>query len=323
MSDSEGSFTKQVRIQFGLDDEGFLGRECPECEGYFKVKLGTGLKDLAPCTCPYCGHVGDHKSFYTKEQIEYARSVALREAGEMAKGFLRNYAQDFNRRHSRRDSFISLHMSVRENELPLANYEEKQLETMLTCGQCTLEYAVYGVFAFCPDCGRQNSIQILLKSLEVSEKLLTIAQDQNKEVADSLMVSSLNGVVAAFDGFGKRLCRDHTEISSNKVRALTVSFQNVFKARKLVLELFGFDFATCISKAEWRSLNRAFQKRHLFAHNMGVIDEPYKQMSGDQAALVNRKVTLSDEEVMEASTLVKQVGLFLEQKFTQLSEERQ
>lgn len=322
MSDGE-NLTKQIRIQLQSDDKGLIGRECPTCEGYFKVKPGTGIKDSIPCTCPYCGHVGEHKTFYTKEQIAYARSYALREAGEMAKGFIRNFAQDFNRKNDKRDSFISFRMSVQENELPLANYEEKQLETTLICGQCTLQYAVYGVFAFCPDCGRQNSIQILMKSLEVSEKLLLIAQEQDKETAGTLIASSLNGIVATFDGFSKRLCRDYAEYSSDKARASTVSFQNVLKSRKQVSKFFGIDFAAFLSEVEWQNLNRAFQKRHLFAHNMGIIDEQYKQIADDQSASVGRKVVLDIREVRQTAELVKQIGLYLEQKFVQLSEERQ
>ena len=43
---------------------------------------------------------------------------------------------------------------------------EKQLETEVVCVNCTLRYSVYGVFAFCPDCGQHNSLQILDKNLD-------------------------------------------------------------------------------------------------------------------------------------------------------------
>lgn len=75
-----GNLGNQITVPLQTDDEGYFGRECPveECLGYFKVTPGTGIKGPAPCHCPYCGHSGDQKTFFTQEQIEYAQSVALR-----------------------------------------------------------------------------------------------------------------------------------------------------------------------------------------------------------------------------------------------------
>lgn len=48
----------QFSISIPPDENGLIGRECPEpnCESYFKIQPGTGLKgeDL-PCHCPDCG----------------------------------------------------------------------------------------------------------------------------------------------------------------------------------------------------------------------------------------------------------------------------
>ncbi len=65
----------QVSVRIEPDAEGYIGRECPVEAGlgYFKITPGTGIKVPAPCHCPYCGHSGDQKNFFTKEQLEYAR----------------------------------------------------------------------------------------------------------------------------------------------------------------------------------------------------------------------------------------------------------
>jgi len=70
----------KVTVPLQPDEGGYIGRECPkqDCLGYFKVTLGPGIKGPAPCHCPYCGHTGDQNSFFTQEQIEYGRSVAIR-----------------------------------------------------------------------------------------------------------------------------------------------------------------------------------------------------------------------------------------------------
>src|SRR5688572_14551152 len=72
----------RVAVSIPTDEHGYWGRECPvpACEGYFKVKPGTGLvgEDL-PCYCPYCGHSASSNEFWTRAQIEYAESVALQQ----------------------------------------------------------------------------------------------------------------------------------------------------------------------------------------------------------------------------------------------------
>lgn len=78
---SSGFGNQQIRVPLRADRDGFLGRECPnpECEGYFKITPGNDIADPAPCHCPYCGHTGDPNTFFTKEQIEYAKSMAMQQ----------------------------------------------------------------------------------------------------------------------------------------------------------------------------------------------------------------------------------------------------
>ena len=64
-------------IDIKSDDEGYTGRECPKCEKYFKIKFGTRLPGDVPCHCPYCNHTDSHDTFWTKDQLDYAESVAI------------------------------------------------------------------------------------------------------------------------------------------------------------------------------------------------------------------------------------------------------
>jgi hypothetical protein len=70
----------QIRVPIEPDEDEYVGRECPatDCLGYFKITPGTGVKGPAPCHCPYCGHKGESNTFFTQEQIDYARSIVVR-----------------------------------------------------------------------------------------------------------------------------------------------------------------------------------------------------------------------------------------------------
>jgi hypothetical protein len=276
-----------------------MGRECPveACLGYFKITPGTGVKGPAPCYCPYCGHSGEHNTFFTKEQIDYARSVVLRKVTDALHQDLK--ALEFD--HKPRGAFgIGISLKVKTcAPHPIRYYREKQLETEVICDSCTLRYAIYGVFGWCPDCGAHNSLQILTKNLELAKKELALAEAAEKELADYLIGDALENVVSAFDGFGREVCSQ---------KAADIRFQNIAGARRRVKETFGFDFADGLDTDDWEAACRAFQKRHLLAHKMGVIDEEYIGNSNDPAAAVGHRIRITQEEVALAIRLVEALG---------------
>jgi len=51
-----------------------------------------------------------------------------------------------------------------------------------------------------------------------------------------------------------------------------------------------------------------FQKRHLLAHKMSVIDEDYLQKANDPRAIVGRKVQVTADEVAAAITIIETLG---------------
>jgi hypothetical protein len=289
----------RISIPIRADKDGYLGRECPnpECEEYFKITPGTGIKGPAPYYCPYCGHSGDPQTFWTEAQIEYAKSVAFREVAEAFHQDLK--ALEFDQ--PPRGSFgIGISLKVTPGApITLRWYREKCLETEIVCDQCSLRYAIYGVFAWCPDCGVHNSLQILRKNLDVAKKKLALAKTVEPELVEALVADALASVVSTFDGFGRQLC------SKGENRA---SFQNLEGGRKRVQQSFGFDMADSVSEDDWRSACRSFQKRHLLAHRMGVVDEEYVEKSGDPVAIVGRKITLTTEEVSGLIAIMARIG---------------
>jgi hypothetical protein len=289
----------RVSVPIRPDKDGYLGRECPskECVGYFKITPGTGIKGPAPCHCPYCGYSGASNEFFTREQIEYAQSVAVRK-------FLSAIDKDLKSlefEHKPQGMFgIGISLRVEGSPpRPLRYYREKQLETEVVCDKCTLMYAIYGVFGWCPDCGVHNSLQILTKNLELAKKELTLAESAEADLADHLVGDALENVVSAFDGFGRQVCSQ---------KAADISFQNLPTARRKVQETFGLDFADVLRPDEWDQACKLFQNRHLLAHKMGVMDEGYVLKAKDPGAVAGRKVSLNRDEVTSAMNLIEALG---------------
>jgi hypothetical protein len=289
----------QFSIPIHADEDGYLGRECPvqECLGYFKITPGTGIKGPAPCRCPYCGHSGENKTFFTQEQIEYAKSIVIRQVSD---AFFKDL-KSLEFEHKPRGPFsIGISMKVKTSPLqPIRYYREKQLETEVVCDSCTLRYAIYGVFGWCPDCGVHNSFQILTKNFELVKKELILAESAEKDLADHLVGDALENLVSAFDGFGREVCLR---------KGADIRFQNLAAAKRKVLEIFGFDFGDSLPPDEWERACRVFQKRHLLAHKMGVIDEEYVQKANDPGAIVGRKIYVDKDEATSAIGILEALG---------------
>ena len=310
-----------ISISIPADENRFTGRECPQsdCEGYFKIEFGTGLKgEGLPCHCPYCGHATGHDQFSTKEQIEYAASVAMREITDAIHEDLKTLEFD----HKPEGEFgIGISMKVEPGrQPPIHYYREKQLETEVVCTNCTLRYSVYGVFAFCPDCGQHNSIQILDKNLEVVGKMLEMATREEKVLAEKLIENALEDCVSAFDGFGRELCRVHANKARTPAKAEKMNFQNLEGARKRFLDLFGINLSTMVEPEEWRVAAMAFQKRHLIAHKLSVVDQDYVTKTSDTRAVVGRKIVIEAGEVKGLAGIINTLAPRMAAKLQKLDE---
>ena len=308
-----------ISIPIVADENGFTGRECPQpdCEGYFKIELGTGLKGKAlPCHCPYCGHAAGHDQFWTKEQIKYIKSIARRKITDAIHKDFKKLEFD----HKPKGSLgIGFSMKVKRGRRPpIQYYREKELETEVACTNCTLRYSVYGVFAFCPDCGQHNSLQILDKNLELVGKMLELATRAEKVLAEKLIENALEDCVSAFDGFGHELCRVHANRAWNSAKAEKMNFQNLEGTRKGFLGLFGIDLSTGVKPEKWRAAAMAFQKRHLIAHKLGVVDQDYVTKTGDTRAVVGRKIGIDAGEVNGLAGIIKILALRMSAKLQKL-----
>ncbi len=296
-------------VPIKMDSDGYLGRECPECERYFKITLGTGITEGdPPCHCPYCGHCAPQDNFFTKGQIEYAQSVVINKVTGAFIKDLKSLEFDIK---PKGPFGIGMSMKVKGRPQPVRGYTELQLEEEVVCDNCTLRYTIYGSFAYCPDCGKHNSRQILDKNLALAEQQLVLAEKVDQEMTRQLIADALENAVSAFDGFGREICRVNSSKASDPPKAENVSFQNLVGAQKNVQLVFGIDLTSALDSHEWAFACRCFQKRHLLAHKMGIIDDAYVKATNDPAATVGRKVSIRAEEVTSLLDHVRRLGSHL------------
>lgn len=219
----------------------------------------------------------------------------------------------------RRDALVFAQPKVSGRRRRIRYPRERDLETYIKCTNCSLKYAVYGVYAFCPDCARHNAVQILESNLDISGKLLELPSNSDAALENTLVSKSLTDVVSSFDGFGREICRAFASKSSNSAQAEKISFQNLLGAQRNVQKYFGFDMATALTAQELEMAIRCFQKRHVLEHRSGVVDEEYKAKANDPKAIVGRKVGLSKDEVRRLIGVVRRLGAHVYSEMEKLS----
>jgi len=299
----------QISVQFPTDEKGFTGRQCPspDCKNYFKIEFGTGLKgDDLPCHCPYCGYSANQSEFSTDDQIEYAKSVAIRKISD---AFFKDFKKlEFN--HKPRGSFdIGLSMKVQRPRVSaIKHYQEEELETEVVCSNCTLRYAIYGAFAYCPDCATHNSLEILEQNFSLLEKQLVLAEREGGELGRQLIEDGLENAVSTFDAFGREVCATFIKKHPSQKSLTGISFQNLESAHKKVLATVNVDMSSFLVGNEWQELLISFQKRHVLTHKLGVVDQAYVDRTGDTSLPVGRKLQLSPAEVRNVVAILEKLG---------------
>jgi Zn ribbon nucleic-acid-binding protein len=288
----------KIKVSLPTDEKGFTGRECPRCTRYFKVKFGTGLHATV-CHCPYCGYAGNHKEFDTKDQIEYAKSVAVKKAFEsIIEPELRKLEESFKElERATRGGLIQIKVKTQgyPRALPLSHYQEKKVETHVACDNCGLEFAVYGVFAGCPDCGKLNALIVFRKSIEVARKRIQLLDStKDADLQNAILEDALTSGVSAFDALGKALQSHYPEIFPKKPKNL---FQNLDALSRALAKSVRKSLPDLIGEEDFSVLSNMFQVRHIFEHNLGVVDDDFVRKVPDLAYLRGRKYPLERDAI--------------------------
>ena len=290
-----------------------IGRQCPQddCGLYFKIRPGTG-RDTESIRCPYCRAEGDPSSFFTKDQLDYAISVAARDiVGPMLQGFKRDIER-MNRRQS--GGLLQLKISVDYKPISINRYLERQLETEVTCDSCSLEFSVYGVFASCPCCGQLNALKVVLNSLETAKRKLALSEEPSLDEAlrRDFVKDALTGSVAAFDAFGKAVASNHPTIFPVTRRNL---FQDIEALNDHLQTLGEPSLETTIGVPAWGDIKWLFQARHVYVHNAGVIDERFTARQTALAGMKGRVLPLDPEQLAQNIDVLGAICRVLDDRF--------
>jgi len=304
-----GRMDKQsVSVPIETDEKGYIDKQCPneECEFIFKVNeedWANIFKDEA-VWCPLCRHEAPADQWFTIDQVEHAKAEALAVVKGKIHNALRSGAQKFNRRQSK-NSFISMSMKVsggiqRTYTIPASAAELMQLE--IQCEKCGSRFAVIGSAYFCPACGYNSVTRTFSDSLrkirakkdnvEIVRTALTesAGKDEAEITCRSLIETCISDGVVAFQKYCEGMYEPYGKSPFN-------AFQRLKQASDLWKNAVHKGFEDWLTAKELKTLEILYQKRHLLAHNEGIIDSKYIQKSGDSSYKEGQRIVITVQDV--------------------------
>lgn len=309
-----------IPITFNSDEKGYFDRECPNenCLYTFKIHMDDWKERVSDeeIHCPMCGHVDTSDKWWTQQQLNDMHEVASSWAmtyiqGELDKSFKKlerstrgNKFVKITYKPGRRTTFINN---------PLGQSEEWEQD--IQCPKCQTRYSVIGSAYFCPCCGFNvienvfdESLDIIIKmidSLPEMESLLakTHGKDKAVSICRAMLEGSLGDVVSAFQKFAEV---KYKTISTKPVRVN--DFQIVEKGCKLFKDATGKGYNAWLFDDEIDEMNAMFQKRHVFEHNGGIVDNIYLQKSKDNAYSTGQRLVIHKSDTLRLIQIIKKLG---------------
>ena len=192
-----------AEVSIPADEEGFFGRECPDCQRFFKMRVDQweALPDEVEITCPYCGHqTSDASDFTTPDQLRRVESAAATLAEQYAHKMFHDAFHGLQTPRLRRgqsasrsgSAAIRLRRPGRYRAIP-----KKQVRRTIACESCETQYAVYGATAFCPVCGPRGAAETVLEAIERGRQSLALEDALPDELREEARASGLFDKAAA------------------------------------------------------------------------------------------------------------------------------
>jgi len=308
----------EIRVPLASDEEGYLDRECPapECLFQFKVHQDDWRDRVRDeeVFCPSCGHAAHSRSWFTREQLEHGKQVAIAQMKGRIGMAMRRDAASWNGRQPR-NSLIRITLDVKTAPAPVLvpAAAAAAMRLRIACAECGCRYAVIGAGFFCPCCGHNSAALMFAQSLAAIRNALdalpairtAISDRDTAETTVRLVIENgLQNAVTAFQRYAEALYSRHPSAP----RARRNAFQNLDEGSVLWEAAFGKRYSDHVDAGALALLTRMFQQRHLLAHRQGLVDEDYIARSADAAYRIGQRLVVREAAVRECLVLVESLA---------------
>jgi hypothetical protein len=289
-----------IPVFIASDSEGKFGFECEHCSQYWRARGGVAI-------CPYCGTRADRYQFLTTAQRVYVRlySQKLEEALSAAEDGAHIIDMDAVADAAGKDA-----------AKPPFYYAEQSQQKQFNCSACGEFNDILGRFAYCSICGTRNDLNEFETTI-----VPAIRADLNQGGVPS---SCLKDIGSAFDTFvGQyvgQLVQNRPMRSARRERLRKMRFHDLAATRKELLGGFDIDICESMTESEIATATRFFQRRHVYEHNGGEVDEKFLRDSGDTSVRLKQTIRETQSGVHEFANLALRMARNLHRGFHDIYE---
>tara|TARA_R110002096_G_scaffold416993_2_gene620473 strand:- start:421 stop:1458 length:1038 start_codon:yes stop_codon:yes gene_type:complete len=318
-----------VNVSLPDDDDGYMDRQCSStsCESMFKVHASdwsTKVLHAPRAFCAFCRHADEGRDgFHTKEQVDHVYKLAHDKLDGIVSDAMTKDAARHNAKERRRpkNQFIDIGMtmSVRRGPkkvlVPLDASEA--LRQQFTCSECSFRWASLGASFFCHACGHNcvsttfdqtlTTVRGTITSLGDVHTALTAAQDADTatNTVRQIREDQFSRLVGAFETLSKNLFETLSTASQHPQQGNV--FQRVDDASALWRAASGSGYGQFLSSTELDDFRRLVQQRHVLGHRQGIVDQKYRDKSGDTTYAIGQRLVVQDGHVLTLVALVEKL----------------
>jgi hypothetical protein len=315
---------RPVHFSVPLDKKRFFDRQCPsaECGGVFKVHFDDWEKKVTDkgVFCPFCRHEAKSDRWHTPEQAEYIQSVAMAEMTRMVQGALQRGVERSRPTAMDAGLFqVGMSLSYSPGHVPavVPVTATDALRQDFTSEECGCRYASLGASFFCPACGHNSATSSFDNTLETVRKTVgaletvrdTLEQTTNADTARDavrqLLEDQFPRLVGAFERLNEALFDKLPNVALHPKKG---TFQRMDEASQLWLQASGKGYGDFLSGGELQRMKLWFQRRHVFSHRQGLIDQGYIDKSGDNSYAVGQRLVVREADVLELVDLMEKLA---------------
>lgn len=300
----------EMRVSIPSDDNGFFGRQCPECSLVFRMEVQQyeALPDDLTLWCVYCGHHAEHSEFMTEQQ----RDRIMRAAGDYAVQMVSQELDEMFSSLARSSRGGSISFSYRSKPFyprPLPGIDEEQLVRVRACADCQNSYAVFGEHRYCPVCGQLPATAVASDALQADTARLDALEALPSEVKALLReqgvftrnwVDTVENVVGIVEALASSLFRTVVPNADSLLNGKGAVCQRLDHMADLIVTAGFSDLRTTLDAQTWQRLVETWAARHVFTHNDGIVDEKYLNRVPSSSARVGQRLVLTDATCRQA-----------------------
>ena len=129
-------------------------------------------------------------------------------------------------------------------------------------------------------------------------------KDDAERIIRALLESVPNDLVESIQCLSESI---YNELPNKKELKKNV-FQRIYDSDKLWREAVNQSFENWLTPDEFTTFKIYYQKRHLFSHNNGIVDEEYITKTNDTNYKVGERLVINEKDAKEFTKLVEKVG---------------